>query len=164
MLSPSDAPSTPTPQRIQTVPLPTSAPAMSTPVLTSTPNKPLTKAAAMLERIREKERKKLEDSLFKNAPTPEDVKMRLRLSRLEDVVQCLLVWVLIYTLENVSGGTCLTCLESRLYVSSRKNVLPLITVAQHVANGCKSRLSECAYLCWAYNVVFVLPPVSSSGC
>ncbi|TPX35476.1 hypothetical protein SmJEL517_g02157 [Synchytrium microbalum] len=107
-------PIVPTPQPSQPI-MPPPTPQTPTPS-----TKPQTKASAMLERIREKERLKLEASLFSHIPTPEETKRRVRLSRLEDVIQCLLV----------------------LYVSSRKNVLPLSTVSQHVANGHKAQLSE----------------------
>ncbi|TPX48645.1 hypothetical protein SeMB42_g01927 [Synchytrium endobioticum] len=121
--SPLAEPTTPTPRqtRKSTSPPPCSSSLpLSETVPVSVPAKPLSRSAALLERIREKEKKKLEQSLFKKVQTPEEEKRRMRLSRLPDVVRCLFV----------------------LYVTSQKNVLPLMTVSKHVADGSKAGLSE----------------------
>ncbi|KAJ3187912.1 replication licensing factor Cdt1 [Gaertneriomyces sp. JEL0708] len=79
----------------------------------------LSRAQALLERIRAKERQKVEQQMFTKKASPADIKRKAMLSRLPDVAYTLIM----------------------LYASSKRNVMPLNHVVQHVANSLESALS-----------------------
>ncbi|TPX64196.1 hypothetical protein SpCBS45565_g06068 [Spizellomyces sp. 'palustris'] len=90
------------------------------PAMAGPPTKPKSRAAALLERIREKERKKLELEMYSKKLTPEEIKKKAMLSRLGDLAQAL----------------------NFLYVSAGKNVMSLSEVTSHLATSLRSALSE----------------------
>ncbi|KND00717.1 uncharacterized protein SPPG_03834 [Spizellomyces punctatus DAOM BR117] len=103
----------------QASPLPL-IPADPLPATSGPPTKPKSRAAALLERIREKERKKMESEMYSKKLTPEEIRKKAMLSRLGDLAQAL----------------------NFLYVSAGKNVMSLSDVTSHLATSLRSALSE----------------------
>ncbi|TPX55397.1 hypothetical protein PhCBS80983_g05355 [Powellomyces hirtus] len=90
-------------------------------VMPDRPTKPKSRAAALLERIRDREKKKVEADMYgPRKDTAAEIRRKAMLSRLGDVAQAL----------------------SFMYANARKDVLGLPYIAQSLSNSLPSSISE----------------------